>query len=154
MISADPGADPNRVNPVPGDARLIVTLVRGKPLALLYRAVVPGTPVADKVPFSSPWRTITFDKVENVTSQIQFAAADGNYEFSIPLAVLGLTPRPGLTLKGDIGILRGNGAQTAARAYWSNKATGITADVPSEAMLTPSLWGTLKFEASSTNNPR
>jgi len=35
---------------------------------------------------------------------------------------------------------------TQQRVYWSNKATGITADVPSEAMLTPSLWGLFTFE--------
>jgi hypothetical protein len=39
-----------------------------------------------------------------------------------------------------IGLLRGNGFQTLQRVYWSNKATGITADVPSEAELTPQLW--------------
>ena len=30
--------------------------------------------------------------------------------------------------------------------YWSNKATGITADVPSEAELTPGLWGDITIE--------
>jgi hypothetical protein len=44
---------------------------------------------------------------------------------------------PGLALRGDIGILRGNGFQTTQRVYWSNKAAGITADVPREAELTP-----------------
>jgi len=48
-------------------------------------------------------------------------------------------------MKGDIGILRGNGTETTARSYWSNKATGITADVPSEAALTPHLWGTIQW---------
>jgi hypothetical protein len=33
------------------------------------------------------------------------------------------------------------------RVYWSNKATGLTSDVPSEAMLTPQLWGTWQFVA-------
>ena len=59
----------------------------------------------------------------------------------MPLATLGLKPQTGQTLQGDIGILRGNNGQTTARIYWSNKATGITSDVPSEAMLTPNLWG-------------
>ncbi len=68
-----------------------------------------------------------------------------NYEISVPLSVLGLTPAPGLALRGDIGILRGNGFQTTQRVYWSNKATGITADVPSEAELTPQLWGRWEF---------
>ena len=143
QLGTDPKADPKRSAPVPGDLRLLVTLVKGKPYALLYRAVVPG--VREPVAFSSPWRTITIDRVENVSDQIQLAGADGNYEFSVPLQLLGLKPAAGLTLKGDIGLLRGNGFQTLQRVYWSNKATGITADVPSEAMLAPLLWGSWIF---------
>ncbi len=67
------------------------------------------------------------------------------YELSVPLSVLGLKPAPGLVLRGDLGLLRGNGFQTTQRVYWSNKATGITADVPSEAELTPQLWGRWEF---------
>ncbi|MDB6077582.1 MAG: repeat containing protein [Akkermansiaceae bacterium] len=137
----------NRSAPVAGDLRLIVTTVKGQPKALLYRAVVPGTREPDKVPFSSPWRTITFDKVEDVTAQIEFATGgEGNYEISIPLATLGLRPAPGARIRGDIGLLRGDGAETRSRAYWSNKSTGIVSDVPDEAMLTPELWGTLEFK--------
>jgi hypothetical protein len=51
-----------------------------------------------------------------------------------------------LKLRGDIGVLRGEGNQTTARIYWSNKAAGITADVPSEAQLTPRLWGRWEFQ--------
>jgi hypothetical protein len=146
MLGVDAKANPERREPVPGDMRLLVTVVEGKPRALLYRAVVPGAPETDKVPFSSPSRTITFDKVEDVSGQVQLAASGGNFEFSVPLQVLGLNPGSGQSIRGDIGILRGNGVQTAARVYWKNKATGITSDVPSEAMLVPGLWGTIRFE--------
>ncbi|MCX7008593.1 MAG: hypothetical protein NTY53_15300 [Kiritimatiellaeota bacterium] len=142
MLGADPKADAHRTAPVPGDQRLLVTLVKGKPLALLYRASVPGTATKDRVPFSSPWRTIYFDRVEDVSAQVQLAGRDGNYEFSIPLASLGLKVEPGQKVRGDLGVLRGSGGQTVQRVYWSNKATAITADVPSEAQLTPQLWGT------------
>ena len=33
------------------------------------------------------------------------------YEFSIPLAALGWKPVPGQSFKGDLGILRGDGAR-------------------------------------------
>ena len=112
----------------------------------LYRAVVPGTKDEDKVPFSSPWRTITFDKVKDITDQLAFAAADGNYEISIPSEILGIAPGTGVRIRGDIGILRGNGSETNVRVYWSNKATAITDDVPSEAILTPKLWGRIEFQ--------
>jgi hypothetical protein len=143
MIGANPLADPKRTSPVEGDLRLLVTIVKQKPLALVYRAVVPGT--REPVPFSSPWRTITIDRVDDVSDQVRLAAVDGNFELSIPLAVLGLKARAGQTIRGDVGVLRGDGFQTLHRAYWSNKASGLASDVPSEAMLTPQLWGTWQF---------
>ena len=153
MIGVSPQANDKRTKAVEGDQRLLITQVKGKVWALLYRAVVSGT--TDPVPFSSPWRTITLDRVEDVSASLEFAATTekepngrlkaANFEFSIPLAVLGLKPAPGLSLRGDLGILRGNGFQTLQRVYWANKATGITADVPSEAELTPQLWGRWEF---------
>lgn len=144
MLGTNPAADAKRDTPVEGDLRLLVTLVKGQPKAVLYRAVVPGT--KEPVPFSSPWRTITLDRADDVSAEIQLAGAGGNYEFSIPLATLGLKPNAGTSLKGDIGILRGSGTTVTARVYWSNKATGITSDVPSEAALTPLLWGHVEIK--------
>jgi hypothetical protein len=153
MLATDPTADPKRARPAPGDLRLLVTMITdpaGKApprrKALLYRAAVPGTAAKDRIPFSSPWRTIYFDRVDDVSDQVQLAGQDGNYEFSIPLETLGLKITAGLQLKGDLGVLRGNGFQTHYRVYWTNKATAITADVPSEAELLPSLWGVFNFK--------
>jgi len=145
MIGTDPKADPKRRDAVAGDLRLVITRVKEKTVALLYRPVVPGTKTP-KVPFTSPLRTIYFDRVDDVSDKVEFAAdATGNYEISIPLDVIGLNPQPGMKIQGDIGILRGNGAVTVARTYWSNKATGIVSDVPSEAELLPSFWGRWEF---------
>ena len=72
---------------------------------------------------------------------------EGNYELSVPLAALGWKPKIGQTYGADLGVLRGSGGQTTQRVYWSNKATAITADVPSEAELTPRLWGKWKIVA-------
>src|SRR5438094_636658 len=104
--------------------RLLITRAAGKTRALLYRPVAPG--MAKPVPFSSPSRTITFDRVDDVSAQVLLAfSASGDYEVAIPLAVLGIHPKPGLILRGDIGILRGSGGVTIQRTYWSNKATAI-----------------------------
>jgi hypothetical protein len=147
MLAANPEADPQRRSPVAGDLRLLVTQVDGKPRAVLYEPVSPGA-TGEKVPFSSPWRTLTFDRVEDVSNQIELATdGQGFYEVSIPLKTLSLKATTGQRMKADIGILRGNGTETTARSYWSNKATGITADVPSEAALTPHLWGTIQWTA-------
>ena len=52
-----------------------------------------------------------------------------------------------------MGILRGNGRQTLQRVYWNNKATAIVTDVPSEAELTPALWGVWKFTENAIATP-
>jgi hypothetical protein len=142
MIATDPKADPKRVAPVAGDIRLLATMQAGKPLGVLYRAVVPGTAEADRVPFISPVGRVDFDRVDDVSDQLQLAQRGGDIELSIPLATLGLTESSiGTILQGDIGILRGTGAMTMQRLYWNNLDTGIASDVPSEAKLTPSNWG-------------
>ena len=140
MLGTDGTAKADRNEPVPGDLRLLITMVNQKPRAMLYRARLPGT--KQPVGFSSPWRTITFDSVTDITDDVTVAAGgDGNYEISVPLVSLDWQPKPGLSYSADLGILRGDGGQTTQRVYWSNKATAITADVPSEAELTPRLWG-------------
>jgi hypothetical protein len=154
MIGTNPNANPKRSAPVAGDIRLTVTQVKDssdkkgvamKPFAILYCPLAPGTKTP-KVPFSSPWQTISFDRVDDVSDKVQLASdGKGNYEISVPLEVLGLNPKPGMRIKGDIGILRGDGLQTLARTYWSNKATSIVSDVPSEAKLEPGLWGIWEF---------
>ena len=148
MIGTDPNANPKRTRPVAGDQRLLVYQVNGQTKALLYRAVVPGT--AHPVPFSSPGRTITLDSVEDVSSLVELkplsSDASGTYVVSVPLQLLGLKPAANLKIKADIGVLRGDGVQTVQRVYWSNKATGITSDVPSEAELSPDLWGEWIFK--------
>ncbi|GEP42257.1 hypothetical protein [Brevifollis gellanilyticus] len=122
------------------DQRLLVTFIKGKPRAILYRAKVAGT--KEPVSFGSPWRSISIDVVEDVTAQLSFAAdGAGNYEISMPLAALHWQPKSGDEVRADLGVLRGSNFQTTQRIYWSNKATAITADVPSEAELTPKLWG-------------
>ncbi len=158
MIGVDATADAKRRDPAKGDQRLLVTQVKGKTTAVLYAQVSPGT-TTQPVPFGSPLRTIRFDRVDLVSDDVVLASEnttnlkrdssgkfiEANYELSVPLALLGFEPQAGETYKFDIGILRGDGAQTLQRAYWSNKASGLVADIPSEAELTPALWGELKI---------
>jgi hypothetical protein len=144
MIGADANASPTRRDPVAGDRRLLVTLVQGKPMAVLYMPVVPGH-TGDRVPFTSPVSSLQMDEVTRVEDQIQLAGKDGDFELSVPLALLGLKPTAKQEIRADIGLLRGNGFATMQRVYWSNKATSITSDVPSEARLSPDLWGRWVF---------
>ncbi|WP_063901857.1 hypothetical protein [Burkholderia pseudomultivorans] len=154
MLGTDATAAPDRAHAVKGDERLLVARVQGRTTAILYRPVEPGS-TADSATFSSPLRTIRFDQVIDVSDQVELTQdADVNgaggtkrfiYRLSVPLRTLRLAAPAGASLKGDIGVLRGNGIETLQRAYWSNKATGLVSDVPSEAELTPNLWGTFHF---------
>ncbi len=140
MLGTDAAAANDRATATAGDQRLLITQVKGKTKALLYRAKVPGS--KDPVAFSSPWRSIHFDAVEDVSNDVLLATdGAGNFEISISLAVLQWKPQAGTTYRADLGVLRGANGQTTQRVYWTNKATAITADVPSEAELTPRLWG-------------
>jgi len=127
-----------------GPERLLVTLVNSKVAAVLYRPHAPDR-TGEPISFTSPLRTIKFDRVDDVSSMVTLAGKDGDYELSAPLSALGLAPSAGQSIRGDIGILRGNGFQTLQRVYWRNKATELVSDIPSEAELLPQLWGTWQF---------
>jgi hypothetical protein len=134
-----------------GNLRLLMTVDQGKPVSVLSRKVVPGTPAADRVPFAAIWHSVTFDQVK-VTPDVQMATGPiaGGYfvEARVPWAVLGVQPHAGLKLRGDFGVLSADngGTVTVSREYWSNKATGLVNDIPGEADLTPNMWGTFVLQ--------
>ena len=126
--------------------RLLMTVADGKPVIVLYEQNIPGVAAADRAAFSSPWRTIYIDRVTRPAGvKLASSPVAGGYfvEAAIPWQVLGIAPRAGLKLKGDVGILSADrgGTTTVSRQYWSNKATGLVNDIPGEAELTPKLWG-------------
>lgn len=135
---------------VTGQLRLLLTYKDKAPVAVINQKAAPGAHASEKFDFSSPWRTITFARVATVKSvTLASAPVPGGYlvEASIPWRVLGVTPQSGLKLRGDVGVLFGDGGtQTISRQYWSNKATGLVNDVPGEADLAPRLWGTFTLE--------
>ena len=155
QLGVNPQADPKREKAAVGDLRLLVARVGGKPKAMLYRQVVPGT--QEPEPFISPVKRVSMDRIDDVSDGVQVAAsplspAPGQYadevvyEVSVPLATLGLVPQPGTSVRGDLGVLRGDGIETAARVYWHNKTTTFVSDIPGEVELNPGLWGEVRFE--------
>ena len=147
MIGTDARADQKRTAPVTGDLRLLVTKAKGRPVAVLYRAVVPETLEQDRVLFESPIGKVWFDRVDDISGVLQFAQDNGNAEFSVPLSALNFSPKPGEKFLGDFGILKGNGTQTIQRLYWNNLNTNIVSDIPGEARLQPANWGLWTFRA-------
>jgi len=148
MLGVDPQADPRRRTPVAGDERLLVSRVAGKLAALLYRAVVPGAPAEARAKFSSPLGDVYFDRVDDVSSQIILAQSGGDYVLTVPMDVLGLPDKlpARQAILADVGMLRGDGHQTAQRVYWNNLDTAIVSDVPSEVRLMPGNWGRWDFK--------
>jgi hypothetical protein len=150
QIATNPDATDGRKAPEQGDKRLLMTLAAGKPTAVLYDAVVSGTP-ADKVwQAVSPVARVQFDVVKQLDDVRMVAHSyDNGYnvEAAIPLASIGVKPTPNLRLKFDWGVIVTDSAGNVVlkRDYWANKATGIIADVPSEARLQPDLWGHIIF---------
>jgi hypothetical protein len=149
MLETSPPEKREGSDPVAGDLRLLVTTVKGQTRAVLYKAVVPGTAQKDRVLFDSPVGSVYFDAVVDVSAQVKLAQVAGDVEISIPLDVLGFKPVLGQEVRADMGVLRGDGAQTIQRLYWNNTDTLIVSDIPSEARLMPTKWGLWKIEADA-----
>lgn len=159
QLGTNPDADRNREAPVEGDFRLLLTFVNDKPAAVLYKPVVPGTPPDKAVKVVSPVASCTFDEIlvlNDVEMKLGSNTATGySLEVAVPLKDLGLNPEPGTRLKFDWGVLRTDetGRQCTGRLYWSNKATTVIADAPSEARLHPNLWGDIRFHDFDVKGP-
>ena len=92
-----------------------------------------------------------FDVVKRLASaNVAVKTAPGGYTvlITIPLADLGLDPATAGDLKGIVGIIFSDpsGTNRASRLYWHDKTTGLVSDVPSEARLNPSNWGTISID--------
>jgi hypothetical protein len=148
QIATNPAASPSRTQPAPGDIRLLIAPFQGKNIAVLYRHRLAQKD--NPVTFTCPWRSEVVDSVKQLESaKIAVTKEGGRYrvEAAIPLAELGLASAKGQTLKADFGVIFGDpdGAVNQFRSYWANQNTGLVNDVPGEIMLSPNLWGAVKF---------
>jgi len=149
-LGVDPKAPPGRNRPAAGDLRLLMTYMGAEPVAALYRPVAPDAPKSEAWKAVSPVWSVSFDQVKRLEGVRMARSQEGDgytLEAAIPLKAIGLKPKPQTRLKLDWGILATDpdGAQVLHRSYWSNKATSILSDAPSEAALHPALWGTLRI---------
>jgi hypothetical protein len=144
QLGTDPDADPKRADAVPGDIRLLISVLEGKPVAVLYRWKTAGTKRPQT--FTSPWRQSTVEDVQVLADAevtINRRANGYTVEAAVPLATLGFDPQPDRQYKLDLGVIFSDatGTNRLLRMYWANKATGLVNDVPGEIMPTPNLWG-------------
>jgi hypothetical protein len=155
QMGADAAADTERGQPVAGDLRVVVTVLNDKPVAVLYR------PVAPRAPKQQAWATTTiaggttsFDQVvilKDAVITVSSAGGETVVSAALPLQELGLKPVIGATHRMDWGVLSSrDGNLTTARKYWANATASGTTDEPTEARLTPNLWGFVRFQSSRT----
>jgi hypothetical protein len=163
QLAGDPNADPKRKTPVPGDIRILVTRQlaadgpsassgQAKTLAMVYRPKVKdlkGEPIV----MNSPTGQESFDAIERSASVgLVYRKQGSGFQatVTVPLELLGWTPKPGATIRMDLGYLFGNanGSTVAARAYWCNNgfSANVVNDVPSESRLEPAAWGEATIE--------
>jgi hypothetical protein len=142
-----------RKQPVAGDLRLLLSVMGGKPEAVLYRPLaLPGQAPAP-AKFASPSRAVPMERVtEEPGVQVTVARRSDSYllKAKIPFETLGVVYTPGLTARADFGVIYSDqeGSRDVFRSYWANRepSIAIVNDVPSEAVLTPAGWGTVTFE--------
>jgi hypothetical protein len=150
QLGTSASASPKRANPAPGDLRLFVAPMGSENVAVLYRHRMPEAPPAEAVIFQSPWRSEKVDSVKRLAAAVIRVNRERNryqVEVAVPWEELGMTKAPGGPLQGDFGVIYGDagGTVNVYRNYWSNQATGLVNDVPGEIMLSPNLWGELRF---------
>jgi len=159
QLATDPGADPERKTPAPGDLRILVSR-KAKPdgtfstLAVVFRPKVKGF-AGEPIELTSPTGKELFDSIE-VTDRIGLEYRRGRGEpfftavVTIPLDLIGLKLQPGQKVRMDVGYIYGNtsGSEAMARSYWSNNgfSANVLKDIPNESRLTPAEWGTATVE--------
>lgn len=149
-LAADPNLPGNRTSPGVGDMRIVVANLNGKPVATLYRFVAPGAGEESKATFASPVRSVSVDEVKILKAdRLEIAKAGKGYavDVRIPWRELGFEKPPQGALKGDIGVLVADqgGSRTVARYYYYDQKSQVVSDLPSEAMVDPSQWGSIEF---------
>lgn len=140
-----------RREPGAGDVRIVFAQLAGKPVAVLMKPIDPAAPKDKRVRYHSPVTDKVFDRVEVLAAaRVAVRVHGGRYrvEAAVPLEAVGPSPKPGLVLRGDAGIIASDaqGKINTARTYWANPHTNLVSDLPHEAWLYPEAWGKLTFE--------
>ena len=146
-LRTDPRQTAKQVSP--GDLRLLFSMYKGQPVAVLYDYQRPceGT---DPVEFTSV-KTTRIECLKVLEeAKIAIERTDKGYTLvaAVPLKALRWKPEVGTTYSGDIGIVYSDrtGEINELRMYWANKATGIVSDLSLEADIQPENWGQFEVE--------
>ena len=153
-LGADPDAPLDRTAPATGDARILITVVDGRPEAVLYR------PVAPDAPRDQGWDVYTevggdshFDqavRLEDARVAKTGGRDDYTVEAAVPLSSLGMqVPPENTVIKFDWGVIAADpGGRSRNRYAWTDEVGTDIADLPTETRLHPDRWGYLRFEGA------
>ena len=147
--AADPGLPPGRDKPGSGDQRFVISMFKGRPVAVRYAYVVPGRTEAP-VEFASPVGTERVAQVAVVAgAKVEVKREAKSYEITVDLswADLGLSGPPSGTRRGDVGVLFGDpsGQRVVRRCYFFDPGSQEVSDIPSEVRVSPARWGDIRF---------
>ncbi|MCJ8332062.1 MAG: hypothetical protein HRT89_19300 [Lentisphaeria bacterium] len=148
-LSTNPNANHSSNKPVAGDIRILVTKVKGKRVAVLYRPIASsGKPWSVSTPAGG---TASFQDVRILKKAlIRIKQLKNSYsvEVAVPYTALGMKPvKKGLKLKFDWGVYStAEGNLPTMRNYWANKKAVGVKDEPTEARFQPKFWGTVHFQ--------
>ena len=150
QLSTAPG-EQKASSPGPSHVRLVFAPLEGQPVCVLMKPVDKDAPAEKAYKYHSPVGDKHFDRVERLAEARVAVKVEGQryrVEAAVPLQAIGLRPAAGLVIRGDAGFISSDaqGTINVARTYWSNKATNLNNDLPSEAWLYPATWGEFKFE--------
>ena len=131
--------------------RLLCAPCDGHALCVLMRPIDRLAPPEAAAVYRSPVGERRFDRVTVLAEAVvtvRVEAARYRVALAVPLTALGLQASAGALLHGDAGFISSNADGTAnvARTYWSNPATNLVNDLPSEAWLYPATWGEMVWE--------
>lgn len=135
----------------PAHVRLLFAPLDGKAACVLMKPADGSAPKALAYDYRSPVGEKHFDRVQVLAeAQVAVKCEAQRYwvEAAVPLGAISLRPAAGMVVRGDAGFISSDalGTINTARTYWSNQATNLTSDMPSEAWLYPATWGEFKFE--------
>jgi hypothetical protein len=137
------GPSVGRRPPGPGDVRVLLAPVNGRPTAVLFEYKVARD--AKPVTFRSPAGQVVLDRVSLLPeARVVVVIQPRGYrlEAAIPWKAIGLSPavdRLGLDL--DINFSDPAGQRNTVRLHWGRHGAALVYDLPTEARFEPELWG-------------
>lgn len=156
LLQVRPGLTPGRLEPAPGDVRLLFAMFEGQPVCVFYNYRIKDL-IAQPVTFRSGSRTVWADKVDVLAdAKIELKRSSGEFvlEASVPLAAINLKPAALGETRGDVGRIfsDASGAKSVRRTYWSNRSAPPPGNLAEDATVQPAHWGYFRFEPAPDNS--